>query len=96
MRRSIIVGALAAGVGAAAWCGSASAQVGVEFYVGPSATYDPYYDYRADPEYRYGPRVDTYHYGPTYRRDRRPEDYRAGSNRWWKEMDRWGRSGANN
>jgi len=96
MRRSIIVGALAAGVGAAAWCGSASAQVGVEFYVGPSATYDPYYDYRADPEYRYGPRDYAYHHGPTYRRDRRPEDYRAGSNRWWKEMDRWGRSGANN
>ena len=96
MRRSIILTAMAASVGTAAWCGSAFAQVGVEFYVGPSATYDAYYDYPADPEYRYGPRAYGYQYGPTYRRDlRRPEDYRAGSNRWWKEMDRQGRSGGN-
>jgi hypothetical protein len=96
MRRSIILTAMAASVGITAWCGSALAQARVEFYVGPSAPYDAYSDYPGDSEYRYGPRPYGYHYGPTYRRDlRRPEDYRAGSNRWWKEMDQQGRSGGN-
>jgi len=91
MRRSLILAAMAASAGMAVWCGSASAQgVGVEFYAGPPAAYDRYDDYPAYREYRYRPRG----YGYYSERDlRKPEHYRPGSNRWWKEMDRDGRGG---
>lgn len=90
MRRSIVATALAAGVSVAA-CGSASAQsAGVEVYVGPPAAYDAYYDYPAYREYRYAPRAYGY-YGE--RRVPKAEDYRTGSNRWWRQMEREGRSG---
>jgi hypothetical protein len=56
MKRSIILAAAVASISAASWCGSASAQ-GVEIYVGPPTTYDPYYGYPANREYRHGPRV---------------------------------------
>jgi hypothetical protein len=93
MRRSIIVTGLAASVSMAAWCGSASAQgVGVDLYVGPSA-YDGYYDDRSYSEYRYGPRVYGYYGERDERHLRRPEEYRTGSRRWWKQMDREGRGG---
>jgi hypothetical protein len=84
--------ALAAGVSMAAWCGSATAQ-GVELYVGPS--YDPYYGYSAYGygDYYYGPRVYGYRYEPDERHLRPPENYRPGSTRWWRQMDRFGRGG---
>jgi hypothetical protein len=90
MRRSVIVSALAASVSMAAWGGSASAQ-SVGIYVGPPA-YDSYYydDYR---DYRSGPRVYGYSYERSGRHLRQPEDYRTGSKRWWKQMDRQGRGG---
>lgn len=89
MRRLWILPAVAASM--AAWCGSASAQsVGVEFYTGsPQAYYDTDYGYR---DYRYRPRYG-YYYGPGERHLRRPEHYRPGSDRWWKQMDRHGRGG---
>ena len=89
MRRSIVT-LLAAGVSMAAWSGAASAQ-GVEVYVGPS--YGSYYDAPAYRDYRYGPRVYGYYYDDTPRHLRQPEDYRTGSKRWWKQMDRQGRGG---
>ena len=45
------------------------------------------------------PRVYGYYYGPypedahDYRHPRRPESYRPGSQRWWKSMEQWGRTG---
>ena len=91
MRRSIVT-ILAAGVSMAAWSGVASAQgVGVDLYVGPS--YGSYYDAPAYRDYRYGPRVYGYYYDDTPRHLRQPEDYRTGSKRWWKQMDRQGRGG---
>ena len=93
MRRSIIVTGLAAGVSLAAWCGTASAQgVGVDVYVGPRA-YDGYYDTPSYSEYGYGPRVYGYSSDRDERHLRRPEEYRTGSRRWWKQMDREGRGG---
>ncbi len=93
MRRSIIVTGLAASVSLAAWCGTASAQgVGVDVYVGPRA-YDGYYDYPSYSGYRSGPRVYGYYTGRDERHLRRPEDYRTGSRRWWKQMEREGRGG---
>lgn len=93
MRRSIVT-VLAAGMSMAAWCGGASAQgVGVDLYVGPPAAYDSYYDYPSYPEYRSGPRVYGYYYDRSERHLRQPEDYRTGSKRWWKQMDRSGRGG---
>ncbi len=91
MRRSLILTALTASVSMAAWCGTASAQ-GVEVYVGPSAAYDDY-DYRSYRDYSYGPRVYGYYYDRDQRHLRQPEDYRTGSKRWWKQMDRQGRGG---
>ncbi len=91
MRRSIVT-VLAAGVSMAAWCGGASAQgVGVDLYVGPG--YGTYNDYRDHRDYRSGPRVYGYYYDDTPRHLRQPEDYRTGSKRWWKQMDRQGRGG---
>ena len=93
MRRSIIVTGLAASVSLAAWCGTASAQgVGVDLYVGPPV-YDGYYDDRSYSEYRYGPRVYGYSSERYERHLRSPEEYRTGSRRWWKQMDRQGRGG---
>jgi hypothetical protein len=46
-----------------------------------------------------GPRVYGYYYGPEvaddyyYSHPRRPESFRTGSQRWWKSMERWGRTG---
>jgi hypothetical protein len=47
-----------------------------------------------------GPRVYGYYYGPYpeveddyYVHPRRPESFPPGSQRWWKSMERWGRSG---
>jgi hypothetical protein len=43
------------------------------------------------------PRVYGYRYGPYdygyHARPRTPESYRPGSSRWWKSMERWGRTG---
>lgn len=49
-----------------------------------------------------GPRVYGYYYGPhaqpydydVYAHPRRPESYHTGSNRWWKSMERSGRTGS--
>jgi hypothetical protein len=90
MRRSIIATMLAAGASLAASGGSASAQVGVEVYVGPPA-YGAYYDYPPYRGYAYGPSVYGYYSEP--RHLRRPEDLRTGSRRWWRQMDRHGRGG---
>lgn len=92
MRRSAPV-IVAIGLATAAWTGSASAQgVGVDLYVGP--TYDRYYyDAPAYSDYRYGPRVYGYYYENGERHLRQPEEYRTGSKRWWKQMDRTGRGG---
>lgn len=94
MRRSVLMGALAACVSTASWCGSATAQ-SVEFYVGPSGSYDRYYDEPAYRDYSYGPRVYGYYSDDdrNQRHLRQPEDYRTGSKRWWKQMDRTGRGG---
>jgi hypothetical protein len=91
MRRSFLT-LLAASAGVAAWCSTASAQgVGVDVYVGPS--YDRYYsEYPAYRRYYYAPPA----YGYYYRRGdyfERPEHYRYGSRRWWRQMDRAGRGG---
>ncbi len=48
---------------------------------------------RAYRDYRSGPRVYGYYYDDTPRHLRQPEDYRTGSKRWWKQMDRQGRGG---
>lgn len=94
MRPSIIATILAAGLSMAAWAGSASAQgVGVDLYVGPPATYDPYYDDYRGYGYSYGPRVYGYYGERNERHLRQPEEYRTGSRRWWKQMERAGRSG---
>ena len=94
MRRSIIVTGLAASASLAAWCGTASAQgVGVDLYVGPPAYDGYYYDYPSYTEYRYGPRVYGYYAERDERHLRRPEEFRTGSRRWWKQMDREGRGG---
>ena len=95
MRRSVILTALAGSVSLAAWGGTASAQgVGVDLYVGPPAAYDPYYgDYRGYYGYGYGPRVYGYYEERNERHLRQPDDYRTGSRRWWKQMERSGRSG---
>lgn len=95
MHRSILLTALAAGLSMGATFTGASAQ-SVELYVGPPAAYDSYYDYGAYPTYGYGPRVYGYYYGANDRHLRQPEDYRTGSKRWWKQMDRTGRGGQQN
>lgn len=95
MRRTMIMTAVAAVAGAAAFTSAATAQ-GVELYVGPSAAYGYYYDddyYHRG--YSYGPRVYGYYNdgysGRGYYRD--PDNYRTGSSRWWQQMDRQGRGG---
>lgn len=91
MRQMIIIAALAIGAGMAAWSDRAHAQ-SVEFYVGPSATYDRYYDYPAYGGYYYAPPAYSYDYrrGGYYER---PSNYRYGTKRWWEQMDRNGRGG---
>ena len=66
MYRTMIMAAAAVSMGVAAWSSNASAQVGVEIYTDPPATYDSYSRYPG--YYGYGP--------PRYGYERR--DYAPG------------------
>jgi hypothetical protein len=57
------------------------------------------YGYYRHHYHHYQPYDGYYYYQGHYRRYRpvkRPEHYWAGSRRWWKSMDYWGRSGNQN
>jgi hypothetical protein len=77
MRRSMIVAVLTAAVASFAGLGSASAQVGVEVYVGP-----PAYTYGPGPYVQYGYEAPAYGYSEPYVVTY-PRRFRCGPNRSW-------------
>lgn len=56
--------------------------------------YRPDYDYYR-PHHHHGYYLPYYGYHRIYRPLRKPEGYWAGSQRWWRSMEVWGRTGGN-